>query len=218
MSEHLFASSLLVGAVVALAAAQPPRMGGFGGLRPPTENERGLRRLTPEEIPPNLNYYAMDPLYDPNAVLGWSPTRIEEKLNRGVVALPVDSGKVYLGWRLLKNDPQGVTFNVYRSTAGEEPTKLDDRPIAATTDFIDDKAPTDRPNAWFVRAIVDGDWREAPPLVDMLASSGGSTRLELGGIAQAVPAALGRSFPRTRESTTYYICNTAVPGFLLSWE
>ena len=36
--------------------------------RPPENNERGLRPLTPEEIAPNLNFYAMDPLYDPNAL------------------------------------------------------------------------------------------------------------------------------------------------------
>ena len=44
----------------------------------------------------------MDPLYDPNAVLGWAGERIEERLNRGVVAVPIEGGKVYVGWRLLK--------------------------------------------------------------------------------------------------------------------
>ena len=32
--------------------------------RPPEDNDRTLRELTPEEIPPNLNFYAIDPLYD----------------------------------------------------------------------------------------------------------------------------------------------------------
>ncbi len=36
----------------------------------------------------------MDPLYDPNAVLGWAETRIEEKLNRGMLALPTGEGNV----------------------------------------------------------------------------------------------------------------------------
>ncbi|MCA1685499.1 MAG: hypothetical protein LC745_05845 [Planctomycetia bacterium] len=27
-------------------------------------------------------------------------------------------GKVYLGWRLLGTEPEGVAFNVYRATAG----------------------------------------------------------------------------------------------------
>ncbi len=71
--------------------------GGFGSTRPPRDNERGLRELTEEEIPPNLNFYAMDPLYDPNAVLGWADERIEEKLNRGMLAIPMGDGKVYLG-------------------------------------------------------------------------------------------------------------------------
>ena len=41
---------------------------GQGSTRPPKNNERGLRELTAEEIPPNLNFYAMDPLYNPDAV------------------------------------------------------------------------------------------------------------------------------------------------------
>ena len=47
---------------------------GFGMRRsstvPPLGNDRQLRELSAEEIPPNLNYYAMDPLYNPDAVLG----------------------------------------------------------------------------------------------------------------------------------------------------
>jgi hypothetical protein len=42
--------------MVSLATAQNPRTGGFGGTRPPEDNERGLRTLTAEEIPPNLNF------------------------------------------------------------------------------------------------------------------------------------------------------------------
>ena len=124
-------------------------------------NDGGMRELTPEEISPNLNYYVMDPLYDPDAVLGWAGTRIEEKINRGMLALKAGDGKVYLGWRLLKSDSEGIAFNVYRSTAGDPAVKLNNAPLAGTTDFIDESASPDKAGAWFVKPVVNG--REQAP-------------------------------------------------------
>lgn len=142
--------------------AQPPATNPLQtiGTRPPEGNDTGLRQLSPEEIPPNLNFYAMDPLYKPGTPLGWSAERIDEKLDRGLIVLPVDGGKVYLGWRLLKEDATGTAFNVYRATAAGEPVKLNNEPLRTTTDFVDTTAPLDRPNTWWVRAVVDG--RELP--------------------------------------------------------
>ncbi len=139
--------------------------------RPPADNERGLRELSPEEIPPNLNFYAMDPLYDPNAILGWAQERIEEKLNRGMLALPMEDGKVYLGWRLLKSDPANIAFNIYRTTSGNSAVKLNAEPIVNTCDFIDDKASLDRPNAWFVKPVISGREQEASEQVKLTANS-----------------------------------------------
>jgi len=128
--------------------------------RPPENNDAVLRPLTPEEIPPNLNFYAIDPLYTPGTPLGWAATRIAERLDRGMVALPVEGGAVYLGWRLLETDPVAVAFNVYRSTGGEPPVKLTAQPLAATTDFVDTRPPLDRENAWWVKAVIDGREQE----------------------------------------------------------
>ena len=61
--------------------------------RPPENNDQTLRPITPEEVPPNLNFYAIDPLYKPGIPLGWSQTRIEEKLDRGMLALATEGGK-----------------------------------------------------------------------------------------------------------------------------
>ena len=70
---------------------QRPRQ---GGARPPRDNDRGLRTLTEEEIPPNLNFYTMDPLYNPDAILGWADDRVQEKLDRGLVAIPLADGNL----------------------------------------------------------------------------------------------------------------------------
>ena len=81
MTRYMTVLSLTLVLSVSLTPAQDRRpQRSVGGTRPPADNERGLRELTDEEIPPNLNFYAMDPLYDPNAVLGWAEQRIEETL------------------------------------------------------------------------------------------------------------------------------------------
>jgi rhamnogalacturonan endolyase len=112
-------------------------------VRPPAGNDTGLRQLSPNEIPPNLSFYAIDPLYKPGVPLGWAETRIEEKLDRGLDAQPVGVGRVYLSWRLLKTDPANIAFDVFREAEGKAAVKINARPITATTDFTDTAAPRD---------------------------------------------------------------------------
>jgi rhamnogalacturonan endolyase len=68
-------------------------------------------------------------------VVGWAKSRSAEKAGRALVALRAE-GAVYLGWRLLKDDPEGVAFNVWRTTRGKA-VKLNPKPIDDTTDFVD---------------------------------------------------------------------------------
>ena len=109
-----------------------------------------------QSIPPNYGAYTLNPHYDENAVLGWAEARIEEKLNRGLVVVPMEAGSVYLGWRLLKEDPENIAFNIYRATAGGQAVRLNEAPLYETTDFVDTGAPLDRENAWWVRPVVNG--------------------------------------------------------------
>ena len=85
----------------------------------------------------------------------------EEQFNRGLIAVANDAGQAYVGWRLLKADPPGIAFNVYRRTADGAPVKVNARPIAASTNLVDAAAPMDKENTWFVRGVVDG--RELAP-------------------------------------------------------
>ena len=159
MSKKVLISILLSCAVAFTAVAQnpPPSQ---PSTRPPENNDQMLRPLTSEEIPPNLNFYAIDPLYRPGVPLGWATERIEERLDRGMLALPTEEGKVYLSWRLFKNDPAPLAFNIYRSTAGGAAVKLNAQPIQKTTDFVDTKAPLDRENSWWVRPVLNNREQE----------------------------------------------------------
>ncbi len=81
------------------------------------------------------------------------------------------TARVYLGWRLLKSDPQDVAFNVYRSTAGGEPVKLNEirsprRPISSIT-----RPHFDRANSWFVRPVVEGQEKDASEAAELVADA-----------------------------------------------
>ncbi|MFH1268828.1 MAG: silent information regulator protein Sir2 [Planctomycetota bacterium] len=81
--------------------------------------------------------------------------RMFEPLDRGLVARPVEGGKVYVGWRLLESDPEDVAFNVYRRTGDAEPVKLNGEPIRKTTDFVDTSASRGTGRGYFVRPVLD---------------------------------------------------------------
>ena len=80
--------------------------------------------------------------------------RYMEDIGRGVVAVRQDEKKVFVSWRLLINDPDDVAFNIYRVTDGKS-IKLNTKPVADVTFFVDETADLSRKNEWVVRAVVD---------------------------------------------------------------
>ena len=77
-----------------------------------------------------------------------------EFLTRGVYAVPAENGKVFISWRLLGNEPQDITFNVYKSYKGKQ-VKLNAKPIQAVTSFTDSLAETIDENSYTVKAIIN---------------------------------------------------------------
>jgi rhamnogalacturonan endolyase len=55
-----------------------------------------------------------------------------ENIGRGVVAVVLQDGGVYISWRLLATDPDSISFNVYRGVS-----KINQEPIASNTNFVD---------------------------------------------------------------------------------
>lgn len=91
--------------------------------------------------------------------------RLMEYLDRGVVAVRRDDGRVFVSWRLLATDPEGIAFDVFRSTAGGPGMKLNRTPLAGPTGFVDTEAPAGRAVEYTIRPLAgkagpDG----APPL------------------------------------------------------
>jgi rhamnogalacturonan endolyase len=99
--------------------------------------------------------------------------RYMEKLDRGLVAVQQSDGKVFLSWRLLASDPDGVAFNVYRETerpaAAADPSRFSSQPASQTgalrlnpqpleegTWLLDSGARLDRETRYFVAAVIDG--------------------------------------------------------------
>jgi rhamnogalacturonan endolyase len=68
-------------------------------------------------------------------VSGWAQSRPVEPMGRGAAAARVGNG-VYLSWRLLKDDPADIAFDVFREKDGQR-VRLNAVPLAQTTDFAD---------------------------------------------------------------------------------
>ena len=70
-------------------------------------------------------------------VEGWAKTRVEENINRGVVALQTDDG-IFVSWRLLRDDREDIAFDLYRRAGDGSPQKINPQPIRNTTCFLDE--------------------------------------------------------------------------------
>ncbi len=103
-----------------------------------------------------------------------SAAPVVEHLSRGVVAVHQPDGRVFVSWRLLASDPDGIAFNLYRTTApgparpgfpgqttqnreqGPTMVRLNPEPLAGPTWFVDPMPNLDRETAYFVRSVVNG--------------------------------------------------------------
>jgi rhamnogalacturonan endolyase len=78
-----------------------------------------------------------------------------ENLTRGIVTVKQEGG-VYVGWRLFGTDPETISFNLYRITGSAEPVKVNEKPIAESTNYVDNGADPNQEHKYFVRPVLDG--------------------------------------------------------------
>jgi rhamnogalacturonan endolyase len=99
------------------------------------------------------------------------PLRRMEKLGRGVVAVRLSEQKVWIGWRLLGTDPDGIAFNIYRETGGGSAVKLNAQPITAATSWVDDEADPSKAYGYFVRPLLNRREQDASAIFTLPANS-----------------------------------------------
>ena len=66
-----------------------------------------------------------------------SGQRQMEYLDRGLIAMPLSSDSVYLGWRMPGTDPDNIAFNIYRQSGKAKAVRLNKKPVTESTNFID---------------------------------------------------------------------------------
>lgn len=118
------------------------------------------------------NYEILNPNHaDKPKVEGFAKERIQEKLNRGVIAIADENNKnVYVSWRLLQTDPADIAFDVYRSS-GNRSVKLNSKPISTTTDFLYRNAAVKGDESYWVVPILKGKKGEASERVAAISQS-----------------------------------------------
>lgn len=77
-----------------------------------------------------------------------SAQRKMEKLNRGTVAVRVNSSSVFISWRLFGTETNSTAFNIYR-----DDLKLNAQPITGATNYTDQ---TTANGVYKVKAVVNG--------------------------------------------------------------
>ncbi|MDP6112923.1 MAG: FG-GAP-like repeat-containing protein [Planctomycetota bacterium] len=85
-------------------------------------------------------------------VEGWAERRVEERLDRGLVATRHKEG-VYLSWRLLPSDPPDVSFRLSCLREGGKQELLTREPVHST-DYLHQTAPQSIPVGYRVQTIV----------------------------------------------------------------
>jgi rhamnogalacturonan endolyase len=95
-----------------------------------------------------------------------------ENLGRGVVAINQGDGNVFVSWRMLGAEPDAIAFNLYRSTGGGVPVKLNKEPITKSTSYQDTGVDLTRDNAYFVRPVLNGREQAASkPFLNTIAAN-----------------------------------------------
>ncbi len=96
-----------------------------------------------------------------NLLTGWLVLSVQgqwttETIDRGLIALVQENGDVYLGWRLLQSDAEGIGFDLYRQTEGGPEVKLNNKPLVETCDFVDTAVNLNRANRWRLSIHSEG--------------------------------------------------------------
>ena len=94
-----------------------------------------------------------------------------ENLGRGLVVLRTAPDTTVVTWRVLGTDPEGVAFNLYRSTNGGDAVRLNAEPITGATHYSDTTADPAQSHSYSVRPILYGTEESAGPAFTLAAGA-----------------------------------------------
>lgn len=153
------------------------------------------------------------PVFAP--VRGWATQRVRERLDRALTAIRTKEG-VYLSWRLLAEDPKNIAFNVYRADGTAPARKLNDKPLTATTDFLDRTAPAGGGSRYGV-APVGNPKGPAPASVTAPATDLPYLPIKLQGNYRALSVGVGDLDGDGRSDYVIKQPETEIWGFMYTW-
>ncbi|MEW6570098.1 MAG: hypothetical protein AB1390_02815 [Nitrospirota bacterium] len=83
------------------------------------------------------------------------PEEMKAVMGRGLVALPKGKNQIFVSWRLLPDDPKGISFNIFRKEVRNHKALE----LIAQTDrtfYIDGSAKENKRYAYAIRPVLDG--------------------------------------------------------------
>jgi len=89
-----------------------------------------------------------------------------EALDRGVVAVPLREGGVFVSWRMFAADAADVRFNVYRRVGDGDATLVNEAPLASATSLVDSAADAGSRPRYHVRTVLGPAEGPASPEVE----------------------------------------------------
>jgi rhamnogalacturonan endolyase len=88
---------------------------------------------------------------------------VNENIDRGVIALTIDGTHAYIGWRLLRSDPVGISFNIYRKEVGTTKFhKVNQEAISTTTNFVDQTVKLGMAYRYRIKTVINGKEHDSP--------------------------------------------------------
>jgi len=90
-------------------------------------------------------------------------SQVNEKIDRGIVALTVSEKAVLVSWRSLKDDPLNMAFNVYRKDIGlGDFVKVNREPVTNSTNFLDETVTGGHGYNYRVKTVINSTEKETP--------------------------------------------------------
>jgi rhamnogalacturonan endolyase len=99
--------------------------------------------------------------------------QVSEKIDRGVVALTINEDSVYVGWRLLKEDPNNTAFNIYREDIGFSGfEKINGEPVSKTTNYLDVTVQPGHGYYYKIKVVKNEEEVESPGIAYVFTQTG----------------------------------------------